>query len=44
VTLDVVVCDVRMDGMSGLELLERLKRTHPALPVIVITGPGVSRK
>jgi two-component system, NtrC family, response regulator HydG len=39
-TFDVVVCDVRMEGMSGLELLERLKRTHPALPFIVITGAG----
>src|ERR1700722_127580 len=39
-TFDVVICDVRMEGMSGLELLERLKRTHPALPFIVITGAG----
>jgi two-component system response regulator HydG len=39
-TFDVVVCDVVMDGMSGLELLDRVKRTHPALPVIVISGAG----
>jgi two-component system response regulator HydG len=39
-TFDVVVCDVRMDGMSGLELLDQLKKTHPALPFIVITGAG----
>jgi two-component system response regulator HydG len=39
-TLDAVVCDVRMAGMSGLQLLERLKRSHPALPFIVITGAG----
>jgi two-component system response regulator HydG len=39
-TFDVVVCDVQMDGMNGLELLERLKRTHPALPFILITGAG----
>jgi two-component system response regulator HydG len=39
-TLDVVVCDVVMDGMSGLELLDRVKQTHPALPFIVITGAG----
>src|SRR5579859_3314392 len=38
--LDVVICDVVMDGMSGLELLDRLKRTRPALPFIVITGAG----
>jgi two-component system response regulator HydG len=39
-TFDVVVCDVVMEGMSGLELLDRVKRTHPALPVILITGKG----
>jgi DNA-binding NtrC family response regulator len=39
-TFDVVLCDVVMDGMSGLELLDRVKRTHPALPFIVITGAG----
>jgi two-component system response regulator HydG len=39
-TFDVVISDVRMDGMSGLELLDRMKRTHPALPFVVITGAG----
>jgi two-component system response regulator HydG len=39
-TFDVVICDVRMEGMSGLELLDRLRRSHPALPFIVITGAG----
>jgi two-component system response regulator HydG len=39
-TLDVVISDVVMDGMSGLELLDRVKQTHPALPFIVITGAG----
>ena len=39
-TLDVVISDVVMDGMSGLELLDRVKQTHPALPFIVITGVG----
>jgi two-component system response regulator HydG len=39
-TFDVVVCDIVMNGMSGLELLDRVKRTHPAVPFIVITGAG----
>ncbi len=39
-SLDAVVCDVRMDGMNGFELLDRVKRTHPALPFVVITGMG----
>lgn len=35
-----VVTDVRMPGLSGIELLRRLKEMHVALPVIVITGHG----
>jgi two-component system response regulator HydG len=37
---DVVVCDVRMDGMDGLELLDRVKRSQPSLPFIMISGAG----
>ena len=40
VSLDAVICDVRMNGMSGLDLLDRVKRTHPALPFVIITGRG----
>ncbi len=35
---DVLITDVRMPGMSGLTLLERLRSTHPELPIIVITA------
>jgi two-component system nitrogen regulation response regulator GlnG len=35
---DVLITDVRMPGMSGIALLERLRSTHPELPVIVITA------
>ncbi len=37
---DTVVCDVRMPGTSGLELLEVLRRTDRTrdLPVIMLTG------
>ena len=35
-----VVSDIRMPGMSGLELHQTLKRSNPALPVILITGHG----
>jgi two-component system, LuxR family, response regulator FixJ len=33
-----LVVDVRMAGMSGLALLERLKARHSTLPAVVITG------
>jgi two-component system, NtrC family, response regulator HydG len=37
-TFDVVISDVRMQGMNGLELLDRVKQSHPALPFICITA------
>jgi len=36
--VDVVLSDVRMSGMSGLELLEELKEMNPEVPVILITA------
>ena len=39
-TFDVIISDIRMPGMSGLDLLDRFKRSHPALPFIAITGAG----
>ena len=36
----VVVTDLRMDGMDGIELLDRLQREYPALPVLIITAHG----
>jgi len=35
---DVLITDVRMPGMSGITLLERLRTTCPTLPIIVITA------
>ncbi len=35
---DIVVSDIRMEGMSGLDLLDRLTKIHPLLPVILCTG------
>ena len=40
VTPDLVLLDIWMDEMDGLEVLSRLKRRLPELPVIMISGHG----
>ena len=38
--LDLVMCDVKMPGISGLELVRRVHEACPDLPCIIITGYG----
>ncbi|MBL8669536.1 MAG: response regulator transcription factor [Alphaproteobacteria bacterium] len=38
--VECVVADIRMPGMSGMELLARLAGELPGLPVILVTGHG----
>jgi two-component system nitrogen regulation response regulator GlnG len=35
---DVLITDIRMTGLSGLDLLKRIHDVHPDLPVIVMTA------
>ncbi|MEW6282940.1 MAG: response regulator, partial [Candidatus Eremiobacterota bacterium] len=37
-TFDLVVADIRMEGMDGLEVLERVKSEQPAVGSLVVTG------
>lgn len=37
-TLDLLITDIVMPGMSGRDLAERLRRAHPDLPVLFVTG------
>ncbi len=37
---DAVLCDVKMPGMDGLQVLQRLREIRPDLPVIMISGHG----
>ncbi len=42
--IDVAVLDVIMPGMGGLEILERIKNTHPDIQVILLTGHGSTKE
>ena len=35
---DVVISDVRMPGMNGMEMMDEIHQQHPDLPVIIITA------
>jgi two-component system nitrogen regulation response regulator NtrX len=37
---DLVLLDVKMPGMDGLEVLDRLRNMNEALPIVVISGHG----
>ena len=37
---DLVFTDIKMPGMSGIEVAERVKASQPWLPVVIITGYG----
>ncbi len=37
---DLVLCDIKMPKMDGVEVLEKIKKSHPELPVIMISGHG----
>ena len=37
---DVVLLDMLMPGMSGMEVLKRIKQDHPQVKVILLTGRG----
>jgi CheY-like chemotaxis protein len=37
---DVIVCDLQMPEMNGLELVEAIKREYPAVPVVLMTARG----
>lgn len=37
---DVVLLDVKMPGLGGLEVIRQIKQEHPKLEVILLTGHG----
>ncbi len=41
---EVMVLDLKMPGIDGLEVLRRIKRTHPRVEVIILTGHGSEKE
>jgi DNA-binding NtrC family response regulator len=39
----VIVLDLKMPGMHGLDVLKALKKTHPHVQVVILTGHGSDR-
>jgi DNA-binding NtrC family response regulator len=40
----VVILDVMMPGMGGLEVLQRIKEINPQIPVILLTGHSSTKE
>src|SRR3990172_11088437 len=36
--VDIVIADLKMPGMSGIELLEKVKADNPRVEVVIMTG------
>lgn len=40
---DVIVLDLQMPEMHGMEVLKKIKKTYPNIQVIVLTGHGTDK-
>jgi DNA-binding response OmpR family regulator len=41
---DIVVLDLMMPGLGGIEVMEKIKSMHPDMPVILLTGHGSAKE
>lgn len=41
-SIDVVILDIKMPGMDGIETLREIKRKYPLVEVIMLTGHGTT--
>jgi DNA-binding NtrC family response regulator len=40
---DVMVLDLRMPGIDGIEVLRKVRKNHPEMRVVILTGHGTSQ-
>ena len=43
-TPQIVILDVMMPGIGGFEVLRRIKKQYPQIPVILLTGRGSTKE
>ena len=41
---DVVLLDVVLPGPSGFQILKRLREQYPSIPIIILTGLGITKE
>ncbi|MBU3914391.1 response regulator [bacterium] len=41
---DLVILDIKMPGLSGIEVLKEIKKIDPQLPIILLTGHGSTKE
>ncbi len=39
---DVLVIDLKMPGLSGSDLIRTIQKTHPDVPILLMTGHGMN--
>ena len=37
---DIIFCDIKMDGMDGMEVLRKIHEEHSEIPIVMISGHG----
>ena len=37
-TADILICDIEMPGMNGIELMQKISQNRPEMKIIVISG------
>ena len=42
ISIDVIICDVRMPGVSGVEAVATFQREYPTTPVIVLNASAAA--